>query len=395
MKSAAERVRAALDPFLQQATGDIFPAAAVHVYQGSETIYRQATGWLDAETRQIPATYETLFDLASLTKVVTATAFLCLVAKDRVKLDEAVATVLPAFSGERPIYPYEDPLRPGRFISVSNREGVPYSAEEEPVNAGEVTFRQLLTHSSGLPAWRPFYRRPFDEIVPALLKSDFAYRPGERVVYSDLGFMLLGLAISRLMALPLNLAVARLVFDRLGNPAMRFGPVPAAQAAPTEACAWRGRRIQGEVHDENAWALGGADTAGAGAAGHAGLFGTAAAVASLGQAWAAETSLADCQGENQLLPQWLAAEATSLQAEDGPVRRGLGWALWSPDPDSAGYPLSKRTFGHTGFTGTSLYVDPERELVIACLTNEVYRGRQERKIGPFRVALHERVVAAL
>jgi CubicO group peptidase (beta-lactamase class C family) len=195
--------------------------------------------------------------------------------------------------------------------------------------------------------------------------------------------MLLGLAIATLTARPLDAAVGRLVLDPLGNPAIPFGPVPAAQAAPTEYCAWRGRRIRGEVHDENAWAMGGV-------AGHAGLFGTAAAVASLGQAW-----LADCQGANRLLPQWLAAEATGLQAEDGVVRRGLGWAAWSPDPDSASHPLSRRTFGHTGFTGTSLYVDPERELVIACLTNEVYKGRQARQIGRLRVALHERVVEAL
>ena len=128
----------------------------------------------------------------------------------------------------------------------------------------------------------------------------------------------------------------------------------------------------------------------AGGPAHAGLFGTAAAVARFGQAW-----LADCQGANCLLPLWLAREATSLQAEDGVLRRGLGWAVWSPDPDSAGHPLSRRAFGHTGFTGTSLYVDPQRELVVACLTNEIYKGRKQRKIGRFRVELHRRVVEAL
>jgi CubicO group peptidase (beta-lactamase class C family) len=121
-------------------------------------------------------------------------------------------------------------------------------------------------------------------------------------------------------------------------------------------------------------------------AAHAGLFGTAAAVAGLGQAW-----LDVLLGHSDFLPRSLAQEATNLQAEDGLVRRGLGWALWSSLPESASYPLSRSSFGHTGFTGTSLYIDPERELVVACLTNEVYNGRADRSIGPFRVRLHEEI----
>jgi CubicO group peptidase (beta-lactamase class C family) len=135
----------------------------------------------------------------------------------------------------------------------------------------------------------------------------------------------------------------------------------------------------GEVHDENAFALGGV-------AAHAGLFGTADDVASLGQVW-----LDVLQGRSDFLPRDLAQEAVQLQAEDGDVRRGLGWALWSPLPESASHPLSRSSFGHTGFTGTSLYIDPERELVIACLTNEVYNGRIDRGIGAFRVRLHKEI----
>jgi CubicO group peptidase (beta-lactamase class C family) len=195
--------------------------------------------------------------------------------------------------------------------------------------------------------------------------------------------MLLGLSVVKLTSRPLDSAVSQLVVDALGNTTIQYGPVPAEQAAPTEYCAWRGRRIRGEVHDENAWAMGSV-------AGHAGLFGKATAMVNLGKIW-----LADIQGANRLLPQWLAVEATRLQAKDGPVRRGLGWAVWSPDSDSPSQPLSRQAFGHTGFTGTSLYVDPERELVVACLTNEVYKGRKERRIGYFRVELHKRVVEAL
>jgi CubicO group peptidase (beta-lactamase class C family) len=117
------------------------------------------------------------------------------------------------------------------------------------------------------------------------------------------------------------------------------------------------------------------------------LFGTANDVAALGQAW-----LDVLQGSSDFLPRTLAQEAVHLQAEDGNVRRGLGWALWSPSTGSTSQPLSRTSFGHTGFTGTSLYIDPERELVIACLTNEVYNGRVDRGIGPFRVKLHQEVV---
>jgi serine-type D-Ala-D-Ala carboxypeptidase len=375
MRAVTDRITSLLDPFIQQAAREAIPAAVVHINHGGEAIYQQAVGWLDPEARSISTSLDSFFDLASLTKLFTATAFLSLVAAGKVRLDEPVARVLPAFTGERPIRPYEDPLQPGQLVTVSSETGL--------VNAGEVTFRQLLTHTSGLPAWRPFYRQPFQEIPAALLETFFSYPPDGSIVYSDLGFMLLGQAIAQLTTHPLDAAINQLVFAALPNPAIQYGPVPAGQAAPTEYCDWRSRRMRGEVHDENAWALGGV-------AGHAGLFGTAAAVASFGQTW-----LADLQGANRLLPQWLAAQATGLQAEDGVVRRGLGWAAWSPDPDSPGHPLSRRSFGHTGFTGTSLYVDPERELVVACLTNEVSHGRNERRIGSFRVELHKRVVEAL
>jgi CubicO group peptidase (beta-lactamase class C family) len=216
-----------------------------------------------------------------------------------------------------------------------------------------------------------------------LLESTFAYPTGERIVYSDLGFMLLGRSIAQLTHKPLDSAVRQLVLEVLGDLPIQYGPAPAEHTAPTEICNWRNRRIHGEVHDENAWATGGVD-------GHAGLFSTAAALACFGQAW-----LADCVGMNQFLPQGLAVEATQLQAEYGAVRRGLGWVVWSPDPESPSHPLSRRAFGHTGFTGTSLFMDPARELVIACLTNEVYNGRKKRKISNFRVELHKRVVEAL
>ena len=365
------KAKTELTTFLQEAVGRVFPAAALQVWQQGPVVHDEAVGWLDPEMRQQPTMRETLFDLASLTKLFTTTAFLRLVAAGKVELDQPVVTVLPEFGGQRPVQPYEDPLHPGQLVTIS--------AATEPVDAGKVTYRHLLTHTSGLPAWRPLYQQGWEEIRPFVLNSFFSYVTDSRVVYSDLGLILLGWVMEVVAERPLASIIQSLVLDPLRLATIQFGPVAPECAAPTEFCQWRQRRMRGEVHDENAWAVGGV-------AAHAGLFGTAAAVAGLGQAW-----LAVLQGRSDFLPRSLAQEAINLRAEDGLVRRGLGWALWSSLPASASYPLSRSSFGHTGFTGTSLYIDPERELVVACLTNEVYNGRADRSIGPFRVRLHEEI----
>ena len=389
-----------LDQFMQTAVESIFPTAVLHIRHQGKIVYERSYGWLDPETRESPTQPDTLFDLASLTKLFTITAFLRLVDRGETELDTAVADILPPFYGKRPIQPYEDPLHPGQFVTVSQAVG--------EVDASQITFRHLLTHTSGLPAWRPLFRLPPEQIRSNMFGTFFSYPTGTRVIYSDLGLILLGWAIEKVVARPLPAAISHLVSEPLDIPYNQLhfieikrlrdfetisqSPDPQIPqsppdrksslsiSSPTEFCHWRGRRMQGEAHDENAWALNGVS-------GHAGLFGTATAVAALGQAW-----LDILNGDNDLLPRPLAQEAVSLQAEDGLVRRGLGWALWSPAPESASHPLGQSTFGHTGFTGTSLYIDPERELVIVCLTNEVYYGRKNRGIASFRVGLHKKIV---
>jgi CubicO group peptidase (beta-lactamase class C family) len=148
--------------------------------------------------------------------------------------------------------------------------------------------------------------------------------------------------------------------------------------APTECCRWRERRIQGEVHDENAYRLGGVSA-------HAGLFSTARDVAAFGQSFLSAG----------LLSFETIAAMARCHAEDGGARRGLGFALRVDDPASSGYPFSGQAFGHTGFTGTSLWIDPARELIVALLTNEVYHGRENRHIASLRVAVHHAVVETL
>ncbi len=216
------------------------------------------------------------------------------------------------------------------------------------------------------------------------LTTAYAYPTGTQVVYSDIGLILLGLAIERLTDRALDQAVAERVTGQLGLSHTRFLPAGTDHkldnVAPTELCGWRGRRVMGEVHDENAASLGGV-------AGHAGIFSTATDVAAFGQVF--------LDSGQPLLGADTVVEMTREQASHGNLRRGLGFVLWSPDPEASGNPLSQRAFGHTGFTGTSLWIDPQRSLVVALLANDVYYGRMGRRIGSLRVAVHRAIVDAI
>jgi CubicO group peptidase (beta-lactamase class C family) len=296
------------------------------------------------------------------------------VEQGKVSVDDPVRSVLPEFSGARPIQPYENPLDWGKTVSVTDQLGT--------VEAGKITFRNLLAHNSGLPAWRAFKDQPdAQSAIQLALDTFFSYPTGERVVYSDVGLILLGLAVSRLARSPLD----ETIYQRVTRPltlSAHFQPAaPLASPqniAPTELCKWRKRRIVGEVHDESAWRLGGV-------AGHAGMFANARDVAAFGQSFL----------DGTLLKRETIAEMTRLQAEFGAVRRGLGFALWSPDPEASSNPFSSATFGHTGFTGTCLWIDPSRALVLALLTNDVYGGREGRGIADLRVQVHRAIVETL
>lgn len=372
---------AAADALVRDALERAYPAAQLEIRRGGETVLSQAYGWLDPDTRQHPVGRETLFDLASVTKVFTATAFMRLVEQGRVSLDQPVSEVLPEFSGIRPIKPYEDPLAPGGMVSVEA------AGDATEVDAGRVTFRHLLAHSSGLPAWRPLFRQGSrDAALRMAVETFFSYPIAARSVYSDIGLILLGLSIERLTSVRFDRAVGYFVFDPLRLRQTRYFPLPpfgpgdiTADVAPTEVCAWRGRRIVGEVHDENAASLGGI-------AGHASLFSTASDVAALGQAY--------LDGSGHLLERETVAEMLRFQAKDGQIRRGLGFALWSPDPESSGNPFGPGAFGHTGFTGTSLWIDPKRQLVVALMTNRLYYGRDAGGIREVRIAMHRAIVEA-
>jgi len=362
------------DSILAQAIDTVTPAGQIVIQHKGVVVHNVAMGFLDPETKTRRTNAETLFDLASVTKLFTATAFMTLAEEGKVSVDDPVRSVLPEFSGLRPIQPYENPLDWGKTVRVTDRAGT--------VNADAVTFRNLLVHNSGLPAWRAFKDQPDAEAAIQLaLRTFFSYPTGERVVYSDVGLILLGLAVSRLTESPLDETIYQRVTKPLGLSAhyQPAAPLQSAQnIAPTELCKWRGRRIVGEVHDESAWRLGGV-------AGHAGLFAHASDVAAFGQSFLDAT----------LLRRETIAEMTRLQAEFDGARRGLGFALWSADPEVSSDPFSSATFGHTGFTGTCLWIDPSRALVVTLLTNDLYNGREGRGIADLRVQIHRAIVESV
>ncbi|NOX60562.1 MAG: serine hydrolase [Chloroflexi bacterium] len=369
-----------------------FPAAALLVRRRDETLFFRVYGWLDPEKKSLPTRPDALFDLASLTKLFTATAFMTLVEAKRASLNASVCEVLPEFRGKRvhpsetaPQTPAASPPRP--------------DANPEPINTEAIRFWHLLTHTSGLAAWTDLCRSRRGQPVPkphrvsaslrrrrmdALLRdAPFASLPGRRVLYSDLGFIVLGEAIERLAGMRLSDYLQKAVLEPLGLENVCYNPetrgIPRERIAPTELCAWRQRRVWGEVHDENAACLGGV-------AGHAGLFATAPDAAAL-------ATLLLNRGR-PLLASRLAAEMTREHARTDHERRGLGWKLRSEE-DAVAAAFSPAGFGHTGFTGTSVWADPTRELVVVLLSNRVYYGRDPRGITAFRARLHQAVVRAV
>jgi CubicO group peptidase (beta-lactamase class C family) len=361
---------------IQEYEGKAAPAITVQVRHKGRVVYEHAQGWLDPETKLRPVRLDTLFDLASVTKLFVTTAFMIMVEQGWHKLDEPVSKDIFEFSGLRPIMAYEHPLEPGALVQ-------PREKRAEMVDAGRVTYRHLLTHSSGLPAWRPLKDQPdAGAALRMALNTAFFYPTGTRVIYSDIGLILLGLATERTIRWRLDELVREMVTQPLRLGHTRYLPVAGqpydtANIAPTEVCAWRKRRVVGEVHDENASRLGGI-------AGHAGLFSTAADLARFGQMY--------LERGRPLLSGNTVTEMTRLQAEEGTSRRGLGFALWCADPEASGNPFHPSAFGHTGFTGTSLWIDPERKLVVSLLTNRVYYGRDAGEIIKLRVALHRAIV---
>ena len=276
---------------------------------------------------------DTRFDLASITKVFAATVALAAVARGELQLDAPLTAIVP---------------------------------EWRDTAHAPITLRHILAHDAGFKSGAD-YRTLLDKNVETFaLTEPLAAPAGERVIYSDLGYIALGTILTRAAR---HGSLATVVHDTLhawGATSIAYTPRGRERTSipATETDAWRGS-VQGYVHDEKAYLMGGV-------AGHAGLFGNARVVALLG-----EWYLAALHGRPTPLDRTLAREATREQVYDPTLRRGLGWALKTNDENSCGALMSPSTFGHTGFTGTSIWVDPDRDLSVVLLTNNVHHGRTD------------------
>lgn len=345
--------------------GQVFPGgtACVGWRESGDPVYGVAHAGRLAYTAPTQTRDDTPYDLASLTKPLVAMTALRLVARGVIELEARADSVLSDVRGG---------------------------------GAAGATLEQLLTHRAGLAPWGGLYLDVPHEIGSAAARrwilSEAARRMEEgsegKDVYSDLGYIIAGEMIARAAGDTLDVVVAREVTEPLGIAEELFfaGAMPSdrradlvRRVAPTERCEWRGRIVRGEVHDENCAALGGVS-------GHAGVFGIAHGVGVFGRAM-----LESLAGRSEFLSKSLLEAA--LMARPGGTHR-LGWDAKSGEPSSAGRRLGPRTFGHLGFTGTSIWCDPDRDIVVVLLTNRVHPSRANEKIKGFRPAFHDGVVAA-
>jgi CubicO group peptidase (beta-lactamase class C family) len=328
-----------------------FPSAVAEVGCGTAAQWCHVCGALSYEPDAPPATADTVFDLASLTKVIsTGTIIARLAARGALELDAPVGVWLPGWRG---------------------------------LDRAAVTIRQLLDHSSGLPSHVDLFKQCRDAAAFEAVIADvaLAYEPGSQAVYSDLGFILLGFIIER--------AGGRSLRDQFADVADQLDPfvdfLPPARMrdiiAPTERDAWRGRVLQGEVHDENAYALGGV-------AGHAGLFGTAGAVGSFARAMLASLRAPNWIGTPEFMRVCVSPSAVPGSS------RALAWDTMRPT-SSCGTLMSPTAVGHTGFTGTSLWIDWERDVYVVLLTNRVHPTRENAALVALRPQFHDAVMRAL
>lgn len=354
----------------------VFPGAVVLVNRAGTVIYRRAFGWRSLEPERTRLSEETIFDLASLTKPLATTMAIMLMIKERkLRLDDRITRFFPNFGMQGKTH---------------------------------LTFRHLLSHSSGLPAWRPYYReiaareakegkvgflgtRSAREFVyTQLLREKLEALPGIQVTYSDLGFMMLGAVIEDISGLGLDQYCQDKIFRPLGLQSLSFlnlemirrhklQPV-LEQYAPTERCSWRKRILCAEVHDDNAYAMGGV-------AGHAGLFAPVDEVDRL-----VSVLLACHRGELSFLPSALVREFWTRNETVPNSTWCLGWDTPSSQHSSAGDFFSPRSVGHLGFTGTSIWIDLERQVHVIILSNRVHPRRDNDKIQTFRPMLHNAIM---
>jgi CubicO group peptidase (beta-lactamase class C family) len=353
-RALKDSLQGSLQTLLDAAVADsAFPGAIAVIGTHAGPLVTVTAGHLDWAPSPRP-TDSTLWDLASLTKVVGMTsAVMQLVEQGKIDLDEHVQHYLPEWTG-----PHKE----------------------------LVTVRHLITHQSGLPAFKQYFKLNVspDSTLRLMISTPLDTLPGVKMVYSDIGAILLGKIVERVSGESLDGYLAKHVFGPLGMHDTQYKPPVALRSriAPTEVDPWRGRHLVGEVHDENAYALGQVSA-------HAGIFSTAHDLDRLARAYLGGGSL-----DGARLAKALTIATFTTVADSTFSSRALGWDTPSAN-SSAGHFIRRPAFGHTGFTGTSLWIAPQYDLYVMLLTNRVNPTRNNTKIGPVRAAVADAAMRAL
>ena len=332
-----------------------FPGAVVMIWKDSKVFFEKPFGYFTYDKNSSEVELNTIYDLASLTKVLaTTTSTMICVDKKLFNLDDKVAKYIPSFSS-------------------NGKENV--------------KIKNLLLHNSGLPAWKRYYDKDFsvEEILDDIYSSAIEFEPGTQTLYSDLGMIVLGKVIEKVSGKSLDVFCKEIIFSPLQMNHTYFNPPDSVKERipPTEVDNyWRMKLIKGEVHDENASLLGGVS-------GHAGLFSTAGDIARLLEMIMNKGQLSG----DQLIKKETVELFTSKRNSQN--ERLPGWDIKSEKGSSAGEKFSEQSFGHTGFTGTSIWIDPSRNLFVVFLTNRVYPSRENKKILHVRPELHDAVINAV
>jgi serine-type D-Ala-D-Ala carboxypeptidase len=354
-----EKFRCAFAVLQQGIKQRAFPGASVAITHQGKLIALKGFGCFTYSKFSPRVRPHTIYDLASLTKVVATTA-ICMILYERGKfhLDQTVVDVLPEFAGS-------------------------------DTRRSRVTFRMLLAHSSGLPAYAKLFEtsQNREELLAQALTIPLTADPGSRAEYSDIGFIALGVALERIACETLDRFFDRAILGPILDPAepfvmgFNFARKPwAAFIPPTEDDrAYRRRAIRCHVHDENAWMMGGV-------AGHAGCFGEAGAVATFAQCM--------LRGGAPLFRAHTVELFTRRETSPSGTSRALGWDTPSSPSQSGSY-FSPQSYGHLGYTGTSLWNDPERQVSVTLLTNRTWPDRKSQAIKRIRPAFHDAVMQAV
>lgn len=337
-----------------------FPGAVLAVTHRSALVVSRGFGRFTYQADAPEVQRETIFDLASITKVVATTA-VAMVLHDRgsLSLDEPVAATLP------------------EFVSLAPKH--------QKAWRDAITVRMMLAHSSGLPAYEKLFEfaTTRHDLIRAAMTTNLMAAPGERAVYSDIGFILLGELLAQKAGLALDDFARQEIFVPLGMKQARFNPPQGmvAEIPPAEDDQkFRYRVVQGEVNDENAYVMGGV-------AGHAGVFASATDLA----------RFAECmlRGGSPIIRPETVKLFTRREPLPPSTTRALGWDTPSRPESSSGRLFSLASYGHLGFTGTSLWIDPGRKLSVTLLTNRTWPDRSSQLIREVRPAVHDAIVEAL